>query len=657
MKKFLNFMVFIASIAVAYYFAPAIWYHFGYRADWFGYVSVFIGSAILIKIFIFIAFPIWNWRRNKKAANKHEDRKFNENVSLRIVKGSFINIFVIPPILCTLAFLVWQLSVNIVNILSKPTASRIVEVIPYPYSETAFFTEFTLKTPLKKEVMFVPILFLAAFVISFHYSLIGSIFNGWPDAKELIGGLVIKLTPRRFKHGRGGSAGFGGIFDDWAARYKSGMILIGASLYEPLFKFLLNGMTYKIGCKDDLHLITVASNRSGKGRSAIIPNLIEWPHSALVIDPKGTNAAVTALRRGSGGARVKYCKKQNVHIVDPFKTVTKCGPLADYSACFNPLDMIDINSSTVTEDIGMVADAMILQEGGNYGVHFMEGAQSIIAGITAHLLTKNEKATLIDVRKALTQEAEGLEELFSEMITNDKAGGLPIVAASLLENAGNNERGAFLTTVTRNTKWIDSLSMQEVLGNSSFKMSDLKNGKTTVYIVLPPHMLDEHKRFLRLFVNMSILGMSKGERAEETVLFILDEFFSLGHLAQLEKAAGLLASYKVKLWPIVQNISQIKQNYPKNWETFFANAGISQFFAVSDLETQKYLQQRLSKTAYGGVVTNLRETSELEEEIGRDAKRQIILRAGKKPLLLRRTNYDAIYSKNMYSPDPDHPKS
>ncbi|MCP4368691.1 MAG: type IV secretory system conjugative DNA transfer family protein [Deltaproteobacteria bacterium] len=484
------------------------------------------------------------------------------------------------------------------------------------------------------------------------------LIDGFFDYKERIGRFVVWIIPKRYKFGRGGSARFGGIFEDWASRYKNRMILIGASLYEPFFKFWpLNYYTYKIGIEDDLHLITVASNRSGKGRSAIIPNLIEWPHSALVIDPKGTNAAVTALRRGHGGGRVKEYLVQNVHIVDPFKTVTKDESLAEYSACFNPLDAIDINSSTVTEDIGLIADAIIIQDGGRHADHFMEGAQSIIAGITAHLLTKNKKTSLIDVRQALTQDAEGLDALFGEMSENDKAGGLPMVAASLLENAGAQESGAFLTTVIRNTKWIDSLSMKEVLGSSSFKMSDLKNGKTTVYIILPPHMLDEHKRFLRLFVNMSILGMSKGERAKNPVLFVLDEFYSLGHLAQLEKAAGLLASYNVKLWPIVQNISQIKQNYPKNWETFFANAGISQFFAVSDLETQKYLQQRLSKTAYGGVVTNLRETSELEEEIGRDAKRQIILRAGKKPLLLRRTNYDAIYSKNMYSPDPDHPKS
>ncbi len=621
----------VISAATSLFFTPNICNWLDQKAEPASYFVTFFGTLILL-FFIYFVFIIWNWRRKKKTALLHDERKFNENVSLRIAKGSFINIFIIPPI----SLIAWYYGLIILNAINKNFLLKFL----------AFKTE---------ELTLYDFLILSIFM-SLTFGAIGFTLDGGLEGKEWFGRIVIKLTPRRFKHGRGGSAGFGGIFDDWAASYKKGMILTGASLYEPLIKFLY-WRKYLIGCKDDLHLITVSSNRGGKGRSAIIPNLIEWPHSAIVIDPKGTNAAVTALRRGKGGGRVSQSLGQNVHIVDPFKTVTKSGPLAGHSACFNPLDVIDIKSSTVTEDIGLIAEAIIIQEGGSQGVHWMEGAQSIIAGIAAHLLTKNEKTTLIDVRQALTQDAEGLDALFGEMIENDKAGGLPIVAATLLENAGNDERGAFLTTVIRNTKWIDSLSMKEVLGSSSFRISDLKNGKTTVYIILPPHLLEEHKRFLRLFVNMSILGMSKGERAKNPVLFVLDEFFSLGHLTQLEKAAGLLASYNVKLWPIVQNLSQIKQIYPRNWETFFANAGIAQFFAITDLETQEYLKDRLSKSAYGGVVTNLRETSELDEEIGRDAKRQIVLRSGKKPLLLRRTNYDAIYSKKMYSPDPDHPNS
>ena len=55
----------------------------------------------------------------------------------------------------------------------------------------------------------------------------------------------------------------------------------------------------QIGWHDDLHFLTIADIVSAE-RNAVIPNLLTWPGSAPVIDPKGTYAVVTATRRGGG---------------------------------------------------------------------------------------------------------------------------------------------------------------------------------------------------------------------------------------------------------------------------------------------------------------------------------------------------------------------
>jgi type IV secretion system protein VirD4 len=49
-----------------------------------------------------------------------------------------------------------------------------------------------------------------------------------------------------------------------------------------------------IGWNDDRHLMTIAGSRAGKGVSLIIPNLLFYEGSAVVIDPKGENARITA---------------------------------------------------------------------------------------------------------------------------------------------------------------------------------------------------------------------------------------------------------------------------------------------------------------------------------------------------------------------------
>jgi type IV secretory pathway TraG/TraD family ATPase VirD4 len=450
---------------------------------------------------------------------------------------------------------------------------------------------------------------------------------------------------RQTKIGKGGSAAFGGMLEEWRWPWRPGAVLLGASLYDP---------SWLVGQYDDRGVLTIASSRSGKGRSAIIPNLLLWPGSALVIDPKGTNAAVTAARRGKGDQRVTQSLGQEVHVVDPFGIVPGTS-----SASFNPLAAIDIAGKRATEDIGLIADALVVP--GSDDAHWHESARTIIAGVIAHLLANDGSATLADLRDVLRKDPEQRDEFFGAMMEDRRGGGLAATAASLVLNAGVNERGSFFTTITRNIRWLDSEAITNVLSRSDFSLADLKHKPMTVYVVLPPDLLDEHKRFLRLFVNVATRGLSQGGKGTQKVLFLLDEFYSLGKIYILEKAAGLMAGYGMKLWPIVQNLTQLKHLYPENWETFIANAGVVQVFSVNDKTTSDYLVARLGRAVrqekigeqVTRTVTALREPDEAEKDISRESGRQIIMRSGRDPLVLGRLNYDQHFPLHWFNPDPD----
>lgn len=461
----------------------------------------------------------------------------------------------------------------------------------------------------------------------------------------------IRRHNRMAAFGRGGSAQFGGLLDEWDNLYNPGGILLGRSMFD----------NKVIGLDDDRGLLTIASNRSGKGRAAIIPNLLMWPGSAVVIDPKGTNAAVTAARRGQGGGRVTEPWGFAVHVIDPFQIVPGV-----QRAAFNPLSSIDINGITAKEEVGLVADALVVPSGDG-AAHWDESARMILAGLIAHFLSTKQGATLLDVREALKQDADGLDATFEAMMGNNAAGGTPKAAASLILNAGKNERGSHMTTVLRNTSWLDSLAMAGTLGRSDFSMMELKTKPVTVYVVLPPEMLHEHARFLRLFVNQTVQAASRGGKSKVPILLIMDEFYALGTLGSLSKAAGALAGYGLRLWPIVQNVTQMRELYPQNWQTFFANAGAVQIFGVNDRETAQEVAQNLGKRAYLDtvddrtvrVVSDLLEANEMNEQLGRDSGLQLILRSGGSPLLLRKMPYDSDpgFTRAMYSPDPDYPQS
>lgn len=91
------------------------------------------------------------------------------------------------------------------------------------------------------------------------------------------------------------------------------------------------------GARPERHLLCVAPTRSGKGVSLIVPNLLYYKGAAIVIDPKGENAWITAQRRRDMG--------QAVHILDPWGEVNRrygnlCGK-SEEIATFNPLSILD----------------------------------------------------------------------------------------------------------------------------------------------------------------------------------------------------------------------------------------------------------------------------------------------------------------------------
>ena len=137
------------------------------------------------------------------------------------------------------------------------------------------------------------------------------------------------------------------------------------------------------------HVLTVAPTRAGKGVSAVIPNLLDYPGSVLVTDPKGENYAVTATWREALG--------HTVHAFDPFGVVQG-------EAAYNPLDLIDAASAEAVDDARLLADMLVLP-GAREGeqAFWNEEARGVLTGLILHVAANApaEMRTLPHVRELL----------------------------------------------------------------------------------------------------------------------------------------------------------------------------------------------------------------------------------------------------------------
>lgn len=424
--------------------------------------------------------------------------------------------------------------------------------------------------------------------------------------------------------------------DAWAKESEKPGLLLGRSLDKRPRDLKYTG---------DAHLINIAPSRSGKGVSAIIPNLLTYPGSVLVVDPKGENARVTARRRSEIG---------KTYILDPFGTTGLS------TASYNPLSRITANNPDVTDDAAALADALVVR-GADGDNHWDDEAAALLEGMILFVALHEapDRRHLGTLRELIT---EGPDKFAAILDVMKDCGGLVERTANRFISKSDREASSVLSTAQRHTKFLDSERMTKVLGSAAgLSFRELKrNSGTSIFLCIPPDRLDTYGRWLRLMVNEALLDMvAEPTKPDLSVLFLLDEFAALGQLQSVKRAMGLMAGYGMRLWPFLQDLSQLKATYGEAAQTFFANAGAIQWFGVNDIETAKQVSETIGQTTVlmherdGDTKSHARSLITPDELMTMDGDKQIVMLQGQRPALTWKIRYfDDPAFTGMWDIDP-----
>ncbi|WP_225011523.1 type IV secretory system conjugative DNA transfer family protein [Pseudomonas aeruginosa] len=397
------------------------------------------------------------------------------------------------------------------------------------------------------------------------------------------------------------------------------------------------------------HVLTVAPNGSGKGIGAVIPALLDYPGSTIVLDVKGENYAVTSrFRRDQLG--------HEVFLVDPF------GVTGQPSHCLNWLDRLDPDSPDVVGESATLADMLVVSEGhaSEATAHFNETAKSLIRGLMVHVATlPPEQRNMGEVRRLLMLGGADFDVVLAQMIANPRGYDLPARAANAFNDAPDKERGSILSTARRHLAFLDDPRIVAALSRSDFSPDDLKARKITVYLVMPPARLSANRAFVRAFFGQAINAvMASAGKPPYRVLFLLDEFPQLGRMDIVEEKLPLIRGYGGAFWLVAQNLDQLKETYPR-WQNFVANCGAKQFFGTADVETARYVSDSLGRMTVEFQTANTstsagqsfssgsgvsqqftgRELLTADEVMRLPREHEIVLINGEAPWLLTRLNY------------------
>ena len=341
------------------------------------------------------------------------------------------------------------------------------------------------------------------------------------------------------------------------------------------------------------HQLLIGASRSGKGRGHIVPTLLAWPHSALVLDIKGELA--------DGDPRHDFVGTAGFR--EQLGPVLRFAPTKMDSSCFNPLFEVRKGANEV-RDVQNIIEILIDPHGDGRGQDFWDrSAKSVLVGIVLHVLYAEpcERKTLAVVREKLRDLDATAQAMKSTLHRLNPSTHQPEVhpevlhaAESFLAGEERLQSGVKATAESFFGLYADSIIAAKT-ATSDFRIGDLMCGERPVTLFLQPPPSDAVRLMplLRLLINQIARSLmedqthdARGRAKNHRLLLMLDEFPLLGRMSFFETMMGGMAGYGLKALLVCQSLNHVTKAYGRD-NVILDNCHLVTSFAAADGDTAK----------------------------------------------------------------------
>ncbi len=344
----------------------------------------------------------------------------------------------------------------------------------------------------------------------------------------------------------------------------------------------------------DEHVMLYAPTRAGKGVGVVIPNLLVWPGSTVVLDVKRENWEATAGFRAAHG--------QEVHCFDPLDAQGR-------TARFNPLGHIDRADSVAVLDELQKLAVMLFPTSPNADPFWAEAARTGFIGVGA-LVAETPEApfSLGEIYQTLTR--GNPRSLLPQILEERQALGRALstgCAAAISDfcSASENTFASIKQTITaRMNLWLNP-RVCAATEASDFDLRDLRDRRVSLYLTVSPDNLARiaplYSLVLQQLIDLNTRERPTRDRHTVPVLLLLDEFARLGHASVIAHAFAYVAGYGLRLLPVLQSPAQLRAEYGHDLaEEIAANCGLEIAFAPKELKVAQNLSDRIGVYTYVG---------------------------------------------------------
>lgn len=352
-------------------------------------------------------------------------------------------------------------------------------------------------------------------------------------------------------------------------------------------------------------MFVAAPTRSGKGVAIVIPNLLHYPDSVMVLDVKNENWDLTA------GFRSKY---QDVYLFSPNPTPQVVNGEKIYrSHRYNPLDYISRDEFERMKDIGDIANIFFPANSGNdTSDYFNSQAQRLFTGLVLYMIETPERPCTLAELMRIAESPVPLNDWIVQTIEQRKSEGRELSAEcvqALMSYAGNpaeNTRGGIDSTMKAPLIIFTDPVVASATSYSDFRLDEVRKKKMTIYVGIQPNALPRFSKLLNIMFSQ-LLGINTQVLPEQDpslkhqCLVLLDEFTALGKIEIVQKSVAFMAGYNMRLMLIFQSKSQVEGVYGKEGaKDIFANMACQVEYTPTEQDQAEELSRKLGTETVKG---------------------------------------------------------
>ena len=325
------------------------------------------------------------------------------------------------------------------------------------------------------------------------------------------------------------------------------------------------------------HSLLFAPTGSGKGVGFVIPNLLFWDHSVVVHDIKLENHMLASGWRAKMGQIVRVWEPSNPDGI---------------THCYNPIDWVSSKPGQMVDDVQKISNLIMPEKD-----FWNNEARSLFLRVVLYLLADPTKTKSFG---QVVRTMRSDDVVYNLGVVLDTLGDAihPVAyinIAAFLQKADKERSGVISTMNSSLELWANPL-IDAATASSDFNIMEFKKVKTTVFVGLTPDNIQRLQRLMQIFYQQATEFLSRkipNEKDEPYgVMFLMDEFPTLGKMEQFKAGIAYFRGYRVRLFLIIQDTQQLKGTYEEaGMNSFLSNSTYRITFAANNYETANLISQ------------------------------------------------------------------